>query len=116
MTSGSLPPRQQIRLCGDPDCPVVYFGDQGVLVTVESVRTVPGFKLSGRGQVCYCFGYTEKEIAGEIRPDEVNRIDEFVRNQIADHNCACDVRNPSGKCCLPEVSRIVKQARKELAR
>lgn len=83
--------------CDDPNCDVVYFGLNGSLINKSELRTVVGKKESDENAlVCYCFGVS-KYLAAKF-PD----IKTFVTQQTKEHNCACDVRNPSGRCCLKD--------------
>jgi hypothetical protein len=31
-----------------------------------------------------------------------------IRQRIRSDGCACEVRNPTGRCCLPDVMRLVR--------
>lgn len=46
----------------DPDCSVVYFGQDNTVIEKASVRTVVGVKeKSPNALVCYCYGVTKSE-------------------------------------------------------
>lgn len=112
----ALPQRQQVALCLDPDCDVVYFGDRDLELRLDEVHTVPGFKTGQDGLVCYCFLHRDSEIEREVRTTGRSAIAESIRNQIVNKSCACEVRNPSGRCCLGEVEAVIERARKESQR
>ena len=81
---------QGYYFCSDPDCDVVYFGQDK-----SELRTQVGLKEpSENGLVCYCYGVTKK--------DAVNapHIRQFVVQETKNKGCACESKNPSGKCCL----------------
>jgi hypothetical protein len=94
--------------CDDPACNVVYFpanpqaplfrrGDLGARVSVkEKDDSIP---------VCYCFGFTRKDIADEIRQTGNSTIGDRITAEVKAGNCACEVKNPSGKCCLGDIVR-----------
>lgn len=91
------PKNQGYYFCSDPDCPVVYFGQDGSVIEVGSVRNKVGIKsLSSNALVCYCYGITREDIQDEPR------IREFVIQEKKSGNCSCKARNPSGKCCLAD--------------
>jgi len=46
--------------------------------------------------ICWCFGYTERDLDGEL----VARI----RRRIAEEGCDCKAKNPAGACCLPSIA------------
>lgn len=98
--------------CDDPACDVVYFpsdpqapafrrADLWVRVGVkEKNDPIP---------VCYCFGFTRQDIGDEIRETGKSTVAERISAEVKAGNCACEVKNPSGKCCLGDVYRTVKQ-------
>lgn len=86
---------QGYYFCSDPDCDVVYFGQDDSILTKQSIRTFIGVKEdSDAAPVCYCFGVTKSEAKNDPR------IREFVVEETRQRGCACEYRNPSGKCCL----------------
>ncbi|WP_114312739.1 hypothetical protein [Thermus caldifontis] len=100
-----LDPNSPHYLCQDPACPVVYYGEEGVY-TLAEVR----FPIYDKGAslICYCFGWTQEGVAEALRQglDPVARVVEGVKAK----RCACDQRNPRGRCCLStlkaEVARL----------
>ncbi len=54
------------RFCGTPQCPVVYFGHEGIFDREEIL--VPVFQKQPEGErtACYCFGITEADLRREI--------------------------------------------------
>ena len=58
--------------------------------------------------VCYCFGFTRKEIQREVVETGRSTILDRIKTEVKAGNCACEVKNPSGKCCLADVTRAVK--------
>lgn len=109
LSVGPLPPRQEVLLCRDVDCDVVYFGSLGLDLRTNDVHAVPGFKVGIRGLACYCFHYSRQTIEDEVRSLGSSPGLDFIRSQVQEKNCACEVRNPTGKCCLKEIQRIVEE-------
>ena len=88
---------QKYYFCDSTDCAVVYFGEDGSLYQLDQVRGPVGQKHYGPEKLlCYCFGVTQ----GEYLRDPA--IKEFVVAQTRAGSCACDSRNPSGRCCLKD--------------
>jgi len=88
---------QAYYFCATPGCDVIYFGQDNSRVTQSELRTEVGVKTqSEQSVICYCFGLTYGDI--KTYPD----IKDFVINKTKDHSCACETRNPSGKCCLKD--------------
>ncbi len=88
------------RFCATPDCEVVYFSEE-TLFGREDVR-VPVFQKepSGRRMVCYCFEITEDDAdaAAESR----------IRTHVQAGRCACELRNPEGRCCLGNLWAVTR--------
>lgn len=88
---------QGYYFCSDPDCPVVYFGEDNSVIEQDSVRTRIGTKEKpAEALVCYCYGVTRQEA------ENTPLIRQFVIAETKRQQCACEARNPSGKCCLSD--------------
>lgn len=105
-------PPADYYLCEAPDCDVVYFPSNplapifrrsDLLVRVGAKETEDPIP------VCYCFGFTRQDIWEEIRRTGRSTVAERITAEVKAGNCACEVKNPSGKCCLGNVARTVKQ-------
>ena len=107
LAAGSVPRRQTFWLCEDSDCDVVYFGEDGTLLGTRDVRVIPSFKgsPSQNDLVCYCFLYSRQDIEDELKASGETTIFERISAEVKAENCACEVRNPSGKCCLGVVRK-----------
>ena len=98
------------RFCAAPACAVVYYGTRGAVFTVNDVRELITAKASGEVRpLCYCFGFTEGDIRKEIAQTKGTSIPSQIGQFIKEKMCACEIRNPSGACCLGEVNKTVKQ-------
>ena len=88
---------QGYYFCSDPECSVVYFGDDDTVIDTSALRTPVGIKeQSGRALVCYCFGVTMNEA---VRNPDAKA---FVVQETKMQTCRCEIRNPSGRCCLKD--------------
>ena len=108
----------QYYFCEARPCRVVYFpsnpqaptfNKEDLLVRVgpkEELDTIP---------VCYCFGVTRRNITEEVRQTGRSTIAGRIKVEVKAGNCACEVKNPSGKCCLGDVIRAVQEAQKTAA-
>lgn len=86
--------------CKDPDCDVVYFGDDDSVIPKSQLRTGVGLKdAADDAMLCYCFGVTKADARNDPG------IRKFVVAQTKLGHCACETRNPSGRCCLPDFPR-----------
>ena len=88
---------QGYYFCDDPDCDVVYFGEDRSLIYRSDLRTRVGVKeKSVDSDLCYCFGVTFNQANSN------NDIKSFIRQETRQHACSCETRNPSGRCCLKD--------------
>ena len=92
------PDAQSYYFCDDPDCEVVYFGDDDSTISKEQLRTQIGVKekQNDSALICYCFGVSKKEAQAS------KEVKAFVMSKTKEKICACDTRNPSGRCCLKD--------------
>src|SRR6266436_8758116 len=104
-------PNTQYYFCDSSDCEVVYFAldaeaprfcREDLVVRVGAKETVDPIPI------CYCFGFTRQDIWGEIRSTGKSNVAMRITAEVEAGRCACEVKNPSGKCCLGDVTRTVK--------
>lgn len=68
----------------------------------------------GTRPICYCLGETEEEgIRAKVEATGQSRATERIRAHIAAGRCACDVRNPRGRCCLGDVIATTERVQAE---
>lgn len=97
--------------CRTKDCPVVYFSaDGGQTFTTEQVRERVYQKEPGADDVfvCYCFRHTVGDLT-RASADTREAIVDDIDSGIQADQCACDLRNPQGSCCLGNVKALIKQ-------
>ncbi len=100
--------------CKTPDCDTVYyhpastqsFKKDDLLVRVGLKETEDPV------WVCYCFNISKKMIADEIDHAGKSASGDRIRQEVSRDNCACEIKNPSGRCCLGEVLAVEKEAQK----
>jgi hypothetical protein len=96
--------------CKTQTCPVVYFSPDGAQTfTVAQIRESVYQKESNRLDVfvCYCFRYKVGDIL-TATPEARNAIVDDINTGINSGQCACDLRNPQGSCCLGNVRGLIK--------
>ncbi|HLO30085.1 MAG TPA: hypothetical protein VK249_13160, partial [Anaerolineales bacterium] len=107
----------QYLFCRTQTCPVVYFsadGEQTLTVQEVQERVYQKEPEAEDVFICYCFRYT----VGELRaasPEHHVAIVDNINAGINAGQCACDLRNPQGSCCLGNVNRRIKQLEQEAA-
>ena len=66
--------------------------------------------------VCYCFRHTVGGIRAEMAATGSSTVIERITASIQAGQCACDIRNPQGECCLGNVREVVRRVKAELGR
>ena len=105
-------PATQYYFCEARDCDVVYFAldpQAPVFRRVDLLVRVGAKEGSDPIPVCYCFGFTRKDIENEIVATGRSTVAERISEEVRRGNCACEVKNPSGKCCLGNVARVSQE-------
>lgn len=103
----------QYYFCEAPACDVVYFASnpQSPAFHRDNLLVRVGVKEKHDPiTVCYCFGVTRQDIAEEVQQTGKSTIGERIKAEVKAGNCACEVKNPSGKCCLGDVNRAMQVA------
>ncbi len=104
----------QYLFCRTATCPVVYFTlDGSQSFNVEQVRERVYQKEPDVDEVfvCYCFRHTVGEIRDASPEMRISILDDINTGIQADQ-CACDLRNPQGSCCLGNVRGLSKRLEK----
>ncbi len=97
--------------CRTRTCRVVYFSADGEQTfTAEQVRERVYQKEPDAEDVfvCYCFRHT----VGHVRaasPETRTAIMDDINTGIKASQCACDLRNPQGSCCLGNLRGLIKR-------
>jgi len=100
------------RFCPDPDCTTVYYSDDGLQVYDESTLKEKVYQKHPDDKdvlVCYCFGYTLRHITSEITENRPSSIPAVIIKGVRDGKCACNIRNPQGRCCLGNVKSLIER-------
>lgn len=81
--------------CGNRDCEISYFNPEGNRYSLIVLRPETRTALANE-MICYCYGIDKETALNE--PD----AKVFVIEQTRSRACACESRNPSGRCCLKD--------------
>lgn len=88
---------QGYYFCNDPECDVVYFGEDGSVINKNALRTKISVKeKDNNALICYCFGIYQENVKNN------SEIKNFIIQQTKMGNCSCETSNPSGRCCLKD--------------
>lgn len=111
-------PNAQYYFCEAQDCEVVYFPSNPqapIFRRADLLVRVGSKEPENPIPVCYCFGFTRKDIQDEIAEKGRSTIADRITAEVKAGNCACEVKNPSGKCCLGNVTRVVQDCARATA-
>ena len=95
--------------CRNQNCPVVYFTADGEQTfTTAQVRERVYQKEPGAADVyvCYCFRHTVGAV-GDASLEKAAAIVADIKAGIQAGQCACEIRNPQGSCCLGHVQALL---------
>lgn len=98
--------------CREADCDTVYFSaDATHTFVTKDLRERVFQKEPNVGDVfvCYCFRHTPDSIRTEFIETGASTVIDEINTGIKAGQCACDLRNPQGSCCLGNVMKVVKQ-------
>lgn len=97
--------------CRTQSCSIVYFTSDGSQTfTTQHVRERVYQKEPEVESVfvCYCFRHTVGEVHAASSEGRAAIVDD-VNAGIQAGQCACDLRNPQGSCCLGNLRGLVKR-------
>jgi hypothetical protein len=100
------------RFCRDENCPIAYFstdGQQTFLETDLRERVHQKHLMDDDVFVCYCFRHTPGTIRAELMETGASTVVQQISAGIKAGQCACELRNPQGDCCLGNVTATVKR-------
>ena len=106
-----ISPTQAYRFCPAPDCATVYYRADGQQVFGEDdlrERVYQKHIESDEVLICFCFQHSVGQIRAEIEQTGTTTVVDYIMAGISAGQCACDVRNPQGNCCLGQVRGLVQ--------
>jgi len=91
----NLDKNQGYYFCSDPDCEIVYFGENDMTISKNNVASEVWEKESNPARlVCYCFHVSHAQASAD------KDLKSYVMQQTKNALCSCETSNPSGRCCL----------------
>lgn len=105
-----IPPHP--RFCANADCPIVYFDGEVTFTEADlSVQVFTKHEHDPAALVCYCFGVTVQAMQ---HASNARTCRESVAREVEAGHCACEVRNPKGRCCLGDLVRLERGPQREV--
>jgi hypothetical protein len=91
--------------CSSTDCSIGYFSIAGACVPKLHLRT---YQEIQKDKLCYCFDIDADLYLLALRTNNADSIKDFVIQRTKSGECACELRNPSGQCCLAKFKHFEK--------
>lgn len=104
----------EYRFCRTPGCPVVYYSvDRQQRFGEDALRERVFQKHPSADDVfvCYCFRHTPRTVEAELATTGQSTVVAAITAGIQAGQCACDLRNPQGSCCLGNVRAVLANSR-----
>ena len=100
------------RFCPAPReaCPTAYYRADGQQVFTENElreRVYQKHADDPNSVICYCFGHMVGDIRAELAQGAASTVVDRIQAGIQAGQCACDIRNPQGHCCLGNVRDLI---------
>lgn len=90
--------------CPNQACPVGYFSASSLIPKLK----LRAYQNGPQALLCHCFDVSQPVYQTAIQAGTHETIKAFVVQQTKVGNCACEIRNPSGRCCLADFTRLEK--------
>jgi len=105
----SISAAQQYYFCASQDCPVAYFApNMDHYFTKDDLVVRVGIKETDSSRtICYCFNITAEDIQLELARCGKTTIPARIKAATKSSLCACEIKNPSGRCCLGDIACVV---------
>ncbi len=92
--------------CSSRDCATAYFSATGMSLSKSLLLTQQKIQ---QNMLCYCFDITAANYLSALQSRHEDAIKGFVLQRTKVAECACEVRNPSGQCCLAKFKQFEKE-------
>lgn len=83
--------------CPSKDCATAYFSDTGNFIPKHHLTTYQDIQ---NDKLCFCFDIKASDYLKALSINNAEAIKNFVIRRTKSGECACEIRNPSGQCCL----------------
>jgi hypothetical protein len=89
--------------CPAKTCSVGYFSSAGNTIFKQHLRS---YQAIQNDALCYCFDIDANQYLSALKAQHAEPVKEFVMLRTKTGDCACEIRNPSGQCCLANFKRL----------
>lgn len=97
--------------CPFPTCEAVYFDMFDRVIEATAVgRAI--YPKDPEAPLCGCFGLTADDIEQDLREGAPTRVKSLLA-QAKSPAAQCEIKSPTGQCCLPDVQKYYLQRRQK---
>jgi hypothetical protein len=89
--------------CSSKECSIGYFSSSGQIIPKSYLRTYQEIK---NDKLCYCFDIDAAHYLSALNANDADALKNFVIEKTKSGDCACEVKNPSGQCCLAKFKTL----------
>jgi Zinc binding domain len=89
--------------CPNKDCATAYFSNTGSNIPKQHLTTYQDIQ---NHKLCYCFDIDAADYQAALNTKQAEAIKNFVIEKTKSGECACEIRNPSGQCCLSKFKQL----------
>jgi Zinc binding domain len=90
--------------CLSRDCATAYFSVAGNTIPKRQLTT---YQEIQNDKLCYCFDIDTADYLTALSTNKAE-IKNFVIQRTKSGECACELKNPSGQCCLAKFKHLDK--------
>ena len=104
------------HICLSKDCDAIYFKSEGQVIFKKNQIKMPIWFKNGADPkyICYCNKVTEQQIIDAIVDKDAKNMKDIIRVTGAMKNGRCEIENPLGTCCGPNIQRIINDTLENL--
>jgi len=110
-----VPASASYSFCRTADCEVVYFSNQAMFSKPDLKVRVGIKETADPIPLCYCFDYSREDIRRDIEASGNTSVLEDIKAEVQGGFCSCEVKNPSGTCCLGDITRAIQEAKQAVS-
>jgi hypothetical protein len=89
--------------CPAKTCSIAYFSSTDNIIPKQLLRS---YQAIQNDAICYCFDINAEQYLSALKDRRAEPIKAFVTQRTKAGECACEIRNPSGLCCLANFKRF----------
>ncbi len=97
--------------CPAKTCSIGYFSTAGNIIPSLHLKSHHDIQ---QDRLCYCFDIDATDYVDALRANRAEAIKDFVIQRTKSGECACEITNPSGLCCLAKFKLLNQQYRSKL--